>query len=80
MTLVQIREMLLWCSIINLGMLVLFFLAFVSMGSFICRMHGKLWKMPEEKVRMSLYSIMAMYKVLIFLFNVIPYIALRIIG
>ena len=80
MTMVEVREMLLWCSIINLGLLVLMFLVFLTAGKRICRIHGKIWGLPEERVRISIYRTMATYKMLVFFLNVVPYAALRIIG
>jgi hypothetical protein len=80
MTLVEVREMLLWCSILNMGLLMLIGVMFLTAGKWICRIHGKVWGIPEEKVRISLYRVMATYKILIFVFNVVPYAALRIMG
>ena len=80
MTMLEIREMLLWCSILNMGLLVLIGLMFLVAGKWICRLHGKIWGLPEEKVRISLYRIAAGYKILIFIFNIVPYVALQIIA
>ena len=80
MTMVEVREMLFWCSVINLGLLVLVFLAFLTAGKWICRIHGKMWGLSEEKVRLSIYRAMATYKMLVFILSVVPYAALRIIG
>ncbi|MCK4505198.1 MAG: hypothetical protein KAW14_06250 [Candidatus Aegiribacteria sp.] len=80
MAMVEVREMLLWCSILNMGLLILMFLTFLMAGKRICRIHGKLWDLPEEKVRLSIYRAMATYKMLVFLLCIIPYAALRIIG
>jgi len=80
MTLVEVREMLLWCSILNMGLLVVTGLMFLFAGKWICRLHGKIWGIPEEEIRISLYRILATYKIFIFAFNIVPYAALQIIG
>lgn len=80
MTMIEVREMLLWCSILNLGLLMLMFLVFLMAGKWICRVHGKLWGIPEENIRLSIYRGLATYKLLVFILNVVPYAALRIIG
>ena len=80
MTLVEVREMLLWCSILNMGLLIFISLLFLVAGKWICRIHAKIWGLPEDKVRISLYRIMSTYKILIFVFNIVPYAALVIIG
>ncbi len=80
MTMVEVREMLFWCSILNLGLLILMFLTILSAGKWICRVHAKLWGLPEEEVRLSIYRAMATYKMLVFILCVVPYAALRIIA
>lgn len=80
MTFVEVREMLLWCSILNMGLLILMALVFLMAGKRICRIHGKIWGLSEENVRLSIYRVMATYKTLIFILNIVPYAALRIIG
>ncbi|MCD4847022.1 MAG: hypothetical protein K8R76_02390 [Candidatus Aegiribacteria sp.] len=80
MTMVEVREMLFWCSILNLGLLVLMFVVFLTAGKRICRIHGKMWGLPEEEVRLSIYRMMGTYKMLVFILSVVPYAALRIIG
>ena len=80
MTMLEVRDMLFWCSILNLGLLMMMFLVFLTAGKWICRIHGKVWGLPEEKVRLSIYRAMATYKILVFILSVVPYAALRIIG
>ena len=80
MTMIEVREMLFWCSILNLGLLMLMFLVFLMAGKWICRIHGKLWGIPEENIRLSIYRVLSTYKLLVFILNVVPYAALRIIG
>jgi len=80
MTIQTLREFLLWCMVINVGLLVFSSLFILSARGWICRLHGKMFRLPEEKVASALYKTIAFYKILIFVFNVVPYIALRIIG
>jgi hypothetical protein len=80
MTLLEIRDMLFWCSAINVGLLIFFAILFLVAGKLICRIHAKLWGLTEQEVRTQLYRVMSVYKVLVFVFNVIPWIALGIIS
>ncbi|MDD5458956.1 MAG: hypothetical protein PHF37_06160 [Phycisphaerae bacterium] len=75
-----VREMLLWCSIINIGLLLWSFVFFLLGRSWIYRVHSKWYKVSEEKFDAIWYSVLAFYKIGILLFNVVPYIALLIVG
>ena len=73
-------DFLLWSSVINLGLLMLSFLAFSLGGNFIYRIHGKWYDIPKEEFNAIIYSGMMFYKICILFFNVVPYIVLRILG
>lgn len=79
MTLVALRDFFLWCMIINGGLLILSSLIILCARDSIYRLHGKMFRLPEEKVASSCYKAIAFYKILIIVFNVVPYIALVII-
>ena len=72
-------DFLLWSSIINLGLLLVSFLAFTLGSNFIYKFHGKWYGIKKEQFNAILYSGMMFYKVCIFFFNIIPYIVLRFI-
>ena len=79
MTLDNLREFLLWCMVINVGLLIFSSLMILAMRNWVYRLHGKMFRLPEEKVASAMYKFIAFYKILIIVFNVVPYIALRII-
>jgi hypothetical protein len=79
MTLESLREFLLWCMVINVGLLIFSFLLILLARDWIYRFQGKMFRLPEEKVASTWYKSLAFYKILIIVFNVVPYIALRII-
>jgi hypothetical protein len=74
------RETLFWCSVINLGLFFVSFLVFKLGHDWVYRHHGKWYKLPEEKFNETYYAMMVFYKTCILFFNVVPYIALRIVG
>ncbi len=74
-----LKDFLLWCSIINIVLMLLWFLFFVFAHDFIYRMHGKWFKIPVEKFDTIHYAGIAIYKMCIFIFNLIPYFALLIV-
>ena len=71
---------LLWCAIINYGLLIVWFLAFLLARDWIFRMHGKIYRISDAQFNAINYAGIAFYKILILVFSLIPYIALRIIG
>jgi Family of unknown function (DUF6868) len=80
MTLETIRDALGWCSVINIGLLLFWWLWLMLGHDFIYRFHGKWFKLSEEKFDALHYSLIGIYKIGIFLFNLVPYFALRIVG
>jgi len=80
MTVEIIRNFLAWCSIINVGVLIYWWLFFTLAHGFVYRIHGKWFKLSVEKFDAIHYTGMAFFKMSIILFNIVPYIALRIVG
>lgn len=74
-----LRDMLLWCSIINFGLLILWSLFFALFRDWAFNIHNKLFKISADKFNTINYASMAFYKICVFVFNIVPYIALRII-
>ena len=79
MTINIIQNTLLWCAIINAGLLLFSFLMFVFARNLTYRFHGRWFKMSEDHFNSVIYATLGCYKILIFVFNIVPYIALRII-
>jgi hypothetical protein len=72
--------MLAWCTVMNFGLLIWWFL-FISMAhDWTYRMHSKWYKISVEKFDAANYAGMAFFKVFVFAFNLVPYLALRIVG
>ena len=69
-----------WCTILNMGLLVSSFLILAFAGDFVYRIHGKWFPMPRETFNVVLYSFIGMYKIIVFVFNAIPWAVLTIIG
>jgi hypothetical protein len=79
MTIEIVRDALLWCFIINMGLLLWWFVLFTFAHDWVYRFHGKWFKLSEDRFDTINYAGMALFKILIFVFNLIPYIALRIV-
>lgn len=75
-----LSNFLLWCAVINYALLITWFLAFLLARDLIYKMHSKFFRISEEQFNAIIYAAIAFYKILIIVFSLIPYIALRIAG
>ena len=80
LTIEVIRNGLLWCLIINIGLLLWWWLFFTLAHDWIYRMHSKWFKLSVESFDALHYGGMTFFKLSIFLFNVVPYFALLIVA
>ena len=75
----QIRDVLLWCSIINIGVLIFWFAMVSCAGDWVYRCHNRFIELPRERFNSIHYQGLGLFKIAVFFFNVIPYIALLIV-
>lgn len=80
MTLELTREVLGWCAIINIGILIWWSCFIMFAGDFCFRMHSKLFHMTREQFFGIHYAGIMGFKLLVFALNVVPYVALKIVG
>lgn len=78
MTVEVMRSTLAWCAVINLGLLLWWFLFFALAHDWMYRLHGRWFKLTTEQFDALHYGGMAVFKLGILLFNLVPYLALRI--
>ena len=60
-------------------MLIVWFLAFVSAGDWLYRMHGRLFRLSRDQFDAIHYGGMAVYKIGILLFNLVPLLVLSVL-
>ncbi len=80
MTIDLVRDALLWCFIINIGILLWWFLFFSLAHDWVYQFHGKWFKLSVERFDTIHYASMAFYKICMFVFNIVPYLALCLVG
>ncbi len=69
-----------WCTIIN-GSLILWTAVWSMLApDLIYRMQNKWFPIPRETFNVVIYSYIGLFKILFLVFNVVPYVALLIIG
>lgn len=74
-----LRGFLGWCAILNMGVFLWWFLFYMLAHDWLYAFHGKWFKLSQEQFDGIHYAGMAGYKIAIWLFVIIPYLALRIV-
>ncbi len=69
-----------WCTIINGGMLILWAAFCVFAPDLVYRTQSKWFPIPRETFNVVIYSFLGLFKIVFLVFNVVPYVALLIVG
>ena len=80
MTIETMSEVLGWCSIINIGILLWWFFALTVLHDLVYKFHSKMFKISEERFNEIHYAGAMFFKIAVFFFNIVPYFVLRIVG
>lgn len=75
-----IRRLLFWCTVMNWAVLLVWFLVFTLAHDWIYGVHARWFRLAAEQFDALHYAGMAIYKIGILLFNLVPYVALRVAG
>ena len=75
-----VKCFLLWCTIINGGMLILSSIICVFGSNWLYPLHNKLFGVTRDTFNVVIYCFIAIYKIFVITFNLVPYIALVIAG
>ncbi len=70
---------LLWSTVLNYMILLVWFLVFIFAHDFIHRLHGRWFHLSRERFDTLHYGSMAVFKLGIILFNLTPYIVLTLV-
>ena len=79
-TLQTLTEFLGWASVINIGILFISSISLILMRDSIIRIHSKMFRLDATHLSPAYFQYLAQYKIAIFIFNLVPYIALKIMG
>lgn len=69
-----------WCSVINIGILAITSIVIVLFKRPIAHIHGSMMELSRSNLNHLYFQYLAFYKVSIFIFNLVPYIALKIVA
>ncbi len=69
-----------WCTIINGVIFVLSTTMLILAPDFVYRIQSNLFPISRETLNVVIYSFLGLFKIVFLIFNVVPYVALLIIG
>ena len=68
-----------WCTVINIGLLLFSTLMVSLVRDFAINMHSKIFNLDPETLPAMYFDYLGRLKLLMIVFNLVPYLALRII-
>ncbi len=72
----QLTEFFKWMTLINIGLLIFSSVIIMALKKVVYRMHGQMFSLAEDKIALVVYWYLGMFKVLIIVFCIVPYLAL----
>jgi hypothetical protein len=69
-----------WCAIIDGALLTLWITMFMLAPDLVYRTQNKWFPLPRETFNVVFYSFLGLFKIVFLVFNVVPYVALLIVG
>lgn len=79
MTLDTLRSFLMWCTLINGGLLVFSVIVTAVALDWAYAVHRRLYPVSREAFNIAVYAGLGLYKVLWIVLNLVPYVALLIL-
>lgn len=79
MDIVTLTSFFMWCTIINVALLCFWVLMVRIAPDLVFRMQRKFVPISRETFDVAIYSFLGLFKVLVIIFNLVPYLALLII-
>jgi len=74
------RRVLGWCTVVNYAVLLVWFAVFTIAHDWMYRLHGQWFLLTPEQFDAVHYGAMAVYKTGVLLLNLVPYLAMLIVG
>ena len=69
-----------WCSVINGVLLTFWIIMYMSVPDLVYRTQSTFFPMPRETFHVVFYSFLGLFKIFFLIFNIVPYLALLIVG
>ena len=74
----KLQDLFFWCMLVNSGIYAFTAIAVLVLRDLVCKIHRKMFRLDEETVCKSIHMYLAAYKLLITVFNFVPWIAILI--
>ncbi len=75
-----LTDFFMWCTIIDVSLLTLAILIFILAPDFVFRLQSRWFPISKESFNVLSYAFIGTFKIFILVFNIVPYVALLIIG
>ena len=69
-----------WSTILNGALLVLWTTMLILAPDLVYRMQSRWFPIPRETFNVVIYSFLGLFKIVFIVFNIVPYVALLIVG
>ena len=79
-TMEALRSFFAWCTVINIGFLILSSILMLLFRGMASRIHARLFNLEESDISRAYFQFLAQYKISILVFSLVPYLALRILA
>ena len=76
----KLQVFFMWCTIMNGALLLLSAMIFVFASDWVYRTQSKWYPISRDAFNVVIYSFIGVFKILFLMFNVVPYIALLLVG
>ncbi len=80
MTISELTGLLGWCTLLNFGMLITAAIVLALGRQPVAKIQARFWGLQQHEIEAAYLNYLANYKILVFIFNLVPYLALRIMG
>lgn len=78
--LLVLTEFLGWCTVINFALLALAAVGLMTMRSLVVPIHARMFRINADDISKYYFQYLAQYKMLAVVFNLVPYVALKIMS
>ena len=76
----DLKEMLMWCTIINFALMIFWFVLCISAPELVYRAQRRWFPISRETFTIVMYCFLGVYKIFFLMFNLVPYVALLLVG
>ena len=76
----QFREFFMWMTVLNVALMILQSFLCMGLKNLIGRMHGSMFGISPDAIKVAIYGYLGVYKVCFIVFCLTPWLTLEIIG